>query len=98
MVLEFDGAQYRMFATAGAGGALNIAFHDATNGVETARWRAVPTSVPTSDGSVEIDFNRAVNLPFSFSDYGTCPAPPSGNTLPFPVTAGELAPRRDGRQ
>jgi uncharacterized protein (DUF1684 family) len=98
VILEFDGAQYPLIATAGAGGALNLAFHDDTNGAETARWRAVSTSVPTSDGSVEIDFNRSVNLPFAFSDHGTCPAPPSGNSLPFAVTAGELAPRREGRQ
>ena len=98
VLLELDGEQYPLIATAGAGGALSIAFHDATNGVQTARWRAVPTSVPTSDGSVEIDFNRAINFPFSFSDYGTCPAPPAGNTLPLAVTAGELAPRRAGQQ
>ena len=98
VTLELDGRQYSLIATAGAGGALNIAFHDATNGSETARWRAVPTSVPTGNGGVEIDFNRAVNFPFAFSDYGTCPAPPAGNTLPIAITAGELAPRRDGRQ
>ncbi len=98
VTLELAGEQYRLIATAGAAGTLNIAFHDATNGRQTAAWRAVATSVPDSDGRVQIDFNRAINLPFAFSDYGTCPAPPAGNILPFAVTAGELAPRRDGRQ
>jgi hypothetical protein len=53
----------------------------------------VPTSLPDADGRVEIDFNRAINFPYAFTDYGTCPAPPAGNTLPVAVTAGELAPR-----
>ena len=41
-----------------------------------------------------IDFNRAVNLPFAFTEFGTCPAPVPGNDLPLAVTAGELAPVR----
>ena len=41
------------------------------------------------DGSVLIDFNRTINLPFAFTAYGTCPAPVPGNRLGLPVTAGE---------
>ena len=36
-----------------------------------------------------VDFNRAVNLPFSFTEFGTCPAPVAGNHIPV---------RRDGRR
>jgi uncharacterized protein len=93
VTLEVDGTSYSLIATAGGAGTLNIAFHDSTNGDLTARWRAVPTSVPDDDGRLEIDFNRAINFPYAFTDYGTCPAPPAGNTLPIAVTAGELAPR-----
>jgi uncharacterized protein (DUF1684 family) len=54
----------------------------------------VTTSVPTENGSLVVDFNRTVNLPFSFTEFGTCPAPVAGNDLPVAVTAGELAPIR----
>ena len=39
-----------------------------------------------------LDFNRAVNLPFAFTDHGTCPAPPANNWLELAVTAGEKRP------
>ena len=54
----------------------------------------VSTSIPTETGSLVVDFNRTVNLPFSFTEFGTCPAPVPGNTSPVPVTAGEKAPIR----
>ena len=41
---------------------------------ERDRDRAVTTSVSDKEGRVTIDFNRAVNFPFAFSDFGTCPA------------------------
>ena len=54
----------------------------------------VSTSIPTETGALVVDFNRTVNLPFAFTEYGTCPAPVPENTLPLAVTAGELAPIR----
>ena len=44
------------------------------------------------DGSAVLDFNRAVNLPCAYTDLATCPLPPAGNHLPFPVEAGEKTP------
>ena len=76
------------------GGRLNLSFRDRTNGELTAPWRVVSTSIPTETGSLVVDFNRTVNLPFAFTEFGTCPAPVPGNTLPLAVTAGELAPIR----
>ena len=75
-----------------ADGTLHVLFHDATNGTETALWRSVTTHRPGPDGDVLIDLNRAVNLPYAFTDFGTCPAPPEVNRLPVRVTAGERAP------
>ncbi len=95
--LDLDGTKYSLIATAGGAGTLNISFHDSTNGAETARWRAVSTSAPDNAGRVEVDFNRAINFPYAFTDYGTCPAPPAGNTLPVEITAGERAPRAVGQ-
>lgn len=97
--LDLDGTKYRLRATDAGDGRLALAFHDATNGHGTARWRTVVTDPVGADGRadlVRVDLNRAVNPPFAFSDHGTCPAPPSGNRLGAAVTAGEQAPVRVG--
>ncbi|MDX3000872.1 DUF1684 domain-containing protein [Kribbella solani] len=80
---------YELVATAAGDSRLNLSFHDQTNGAETAPWRTVTTGPVARDGSVSIDFNRAINLPFAFTAYGTCPAPVPGNRIDLPVTAGE---------
>lgn len=90
--VEIGGERHVLQATQGTGVGLTLAFHDLTNDSETARWRAVGTTVPGADGSVLVDFNRAVNFPFAFTDFGTCPAPVDGNSLPVAVTAGERRP------
>ena len=92
---EVDGRQpYSLTATRGPDDRLFVSFRDLTNGTQTAPWRVVATSAPSDDGSLVIDFNRAVNLPSAFTEFGTCPAPVPGNDLPLAVTAGELAPVR----
>jgi uncharacterized protein len=96
---ELDGRQSTLTATRGPDDRLYVSFRDHTNGTKTAPWRVVTVSVPAGDGlpddgTVVIDFNRAVNLPFAFTEFGTCPAPVPGNDLPLAVTAGELAPVR----
>ncbi|WP_262774506.1 DUF1684 domain-containing protein [Brevibacterium permense] len=71
---------------------LQLDFHDSTNGCTTAAWRTIDLGVPNQDGSLVIDFNRAVNYPFAFTSFATCPAPIEGNVVPFDVTAGERRP------
>jgi len=93
VTLELGSAAYELAANAGKDAALTLAFHDTTNGIHTAPWRAVTTSAPDDQGRVTIDFNRAVNFPFAFTDFGTCPAPIQGNRLPIAVIAGEKSPR-----
>ena len=73
------------------GGQPAIWFRDASNGRETAAFRVLGVD-PRPDGSVVLDLNRAENPPCAFSDHGTCPLPPAGNTLPFAVLAGERRP------
>jgi uncharacterized protein len=51
------------------------------------------TARPTAAETLRLDLNRALNLPFAFTDFGTCPRPVEGNVLPFSVEAGEKAPR-----
>jgi len=91
---EVNGRPYSLTATRGPDDRLFVSFRDLTNGTQTAPWRVVATSAPSDDGSMVIDFNRAVNLPFAFTEFGTCPAPVPGNDLSLAVTAGELAPVR----
>jgi len=80
----------------GSPGAPTLLFSDEAPGV--APWRVVRPELPGSltpgdAGIARLDLNDAVNLPYAFSDHGTCPAPPPGNHVPFAITAGERAPR-----
>lgn len=91
VVLTWRGAEHRLVAT-GRHGSWSVSFSDATSGIESSAWRAAAVEGDPVSGHGVLDLNRAVNYPYAFSDYGTCPAPVPGNTLPFPVTAGEKAP------
>lgn len=91
VVLRRDGREHRLVATA-RGDDWLLAFSDATSGVLTSAWRAVPVLGDPASGRGVIDLNRATNYPYAFSDYGTCPRPVAGNHLDLEVTAGEKAP------
>ena len=86
------GEPQSLVVTQAADGTLSALFHDRTNGDTTAPWRTVSTAAPDADGNVLLDLNRAVNLPYSFSPFGTCPQPPAGNVIGVPVEAGERTP------
>jgi uncharacterized protein len=90
----FEGAPLRLIAFAGKGDGLHVLFTDATSGVTTyPGCRSLSVAEPHADGSVALDFNRASNLPCSFTDYATCPVAPPENKLPVAVEAGEKNPR-----
>jgi uncharacterized protein len=95
-VVDFElvGAPHRLVVFAKPDGALTVLFTDATSGDTTyAGARSLPVSAPDSGGAVRLDFNRAANLPCSFTDYATCPVAPPENRLTVAVTAGEKNPR-----
>ncbi|WP_346960527.1 DUF1684 domain-containing protein [uncultured Arthrobacter sp.] len=73
-------------------GALTVTFHDETNGITTDEWRKVSTARPRPDGTVVLDFNRAINYPSAFTPYGTCPMPVRNNSLDYRIEAGEKQP------
>lgn len=89
---ETEHGPVRLLATGNPETGLHINFHDPTNGRTTSAWRTVDLGIPGHDGSVIVDFNRAVNYPCAFTAFATCPAPVEGNVVPFPVTAGEQRP------
>ncbi|WP_026556772.1 DUF1684 domain-containing protein [Arthrobacter sp. 35W] len=92
VVLELAGTTYRLAAEEGALGSLVITFHDATNGDTTDGWRKLELTRPRPDGTVVVDFNRTINYPSAFTDYGTCPMPVPGNLIEAPIEAGEKLP------
>lgn len=68
---------------------LFIMFADATSAHETygaGRFMYIPFP---QNGQATVDFNRAYNPPCAFSDFATCPLPPSQNRLKVRVEAGE---------
>lgn len=90
---QHDGAEHTLTAFNGKDGGFSILFTDATSGVTTyAANRQLSVPEPAQDGSVVLDFTRAVNLPCAFTEFATCPLPPAGNHLPFAVEAGERIP------
>ncbi|UJP40047.1 DUF1684 domain-containing protein [Cellulomonas palmilytica] len=89
--LERDGRTVTLRLTGGKGGAPALLFTDEAPGL--APWRIVFPEPSADRSTVRLDLNRALNLPYAFSDFGTCPAPLEGNHVPFAVAAGERAPR-----
>jgi uncharacterized protein len=74
---------------------LLFVFTDLSAGVETyAACRFLSAKIDLERGEVVLDFNRATNPPCAYTDFATCPLPPSLNRLPLRVEAGEMAPVR----
>ena len=74
--------------------ALFFIFRDATSHTTTyGAGRFLVTPLPShglaSPGTVDLDFNHAVNPPCAYTPYATCPLPPTGNRLSIPIPAGE---------
>jgi uncharacterized protein len=94
LTFDLDGQTQRLTAFNGKDpGSLLVLFTDATSGVTTyAANRALQIDAPDSDGNVTLDFNRAANLPCAYTDFATCPLPPTENRLPVAVEAGEKIP------
>ena len=84
--------EFRLQAEEEKLGALTVTFHDETNGDTTDDWRKLSTPRPRPDGTVVLDFNRAINYPSAFTPYGTCPMPVKNNSLDIRVEAGERTP------
>jgi uncharacterized protein (DUF1684 family) len=94
--VEFSlgGSELRLTAFPGRReGEVLVLFTDATSGVTTYAANRSLVLEPAADGSVVIDFNRAVNLPCAYTDLATCPLPPRENRLPVAIEAGEKIPR-----
>ncbi|MBN8609839.1 MAG: DUF1684 domain-containing protein [Deltaproteobacteria bacterium] len=92
-----DGTEHVLLATwAGTDPSegLSLMIRDATSdeGTSYGAGRYLEVRAPEDGASWTIDFNYAYTPPCGYTDFATCPLPPSDNELPFAITAGERAP------
>jgi uncharacterized protein (DUF1684 family) len=66
-----------------------LPFTDATSGHETYGAGRYVNPVPTPDGGLRLDFNRAYNPYCAYDASWVCPVPPAENHLDVRVRAGE---------
>jgi hypothetical protein len=79
-------------------GRLWFLFADSTNETTTyPSGRFLVAELPMN-GRAVLDFNRAYNPPCAFTAFATCPLPPPGNRLPFPIEAGETYQHAPGAE
>lgn len=83
-----DGVDYDLAAFK-AGRALQLVFADATSGDATYSVGRFLFVAPNADGTITLDFNRAVLPPCAFSYAFNCPMPPKQNRFAVPIEAGE---------
>ena len=69
-------------------GVIQVDFRDATSGSESYGFRYLAVE-PGADNAWWLDFNLARNPLCAYGDGYRCVLPPSQNTLPFPIRAGE---------
>lgn len=72
-----------------SGDRLWFIFTDRTAGQDTYKVRFLYAHLPSADGKVLLDFNRAYNPPCAINPHTTCPLPPKENRLAVRVEAGE---------
>ncbi|ARC57053.1 hypothetical protein AS850_08195 [Frondihabitans sp. 762G35] len=87
---SLDGVDYELAAfPTGEGSRVQLVFGDATNGDTTYSVGRFLFAEPAGDGTIVLDFNRAVLPPCAFSYNFNCPIPPKQNRFPVPIEAGE---------
>ncbi len=91
LVFEVDGNMHRLDVLADTDeDDFFMIFADKTSGYETyGAGRFLYVEKPGEDGTTFIDFNKAYNPPCAFTEFATCPLPPSQNRLPVNIMAGE---------
>jgi uncharacterized protein (DUF1684 family) len=87
---ERGGKAYRLQAAREKDGRLWFVFRDATSGRTTHGGARQLYADPPRGGTVELDFNEAVNLPCAYIPFATCPLAPRQNRLDLAIEAGEL--------
>ncbi|MEU1313082.1 DUF1684 domain-containing protein [Streptomyces cinnamoneus] len=89
LAFGIGGDEHTLQVSAEADGSMWAVFADGTSGRTSYRFRFLKPPPPAADGTVTVDFNRAVLPPCAFTDHFICPFPPPGNRLSIEVPAGE---------
>jgi uncharacterized protein (DUF1684 family) len=88
VVFALNGKEYRLEPVT-EDKQLFFIFRDLTSGKTTyPAGRFLYADLP-KDGTVVLDFNKAINPPCAFTSFATCPLPPPQNHLKVAVEAGE---------
>jgi uncharacterized protein len=90
VTFESEGKEYRLQAAKLKNGKLWFVFRDKTSGRTTHGGARQLTTDAPRDNVVDLDFNKAINLPCAFIPYATCPLAPKQNRLSLAIEAGEL--------
>jgi uncharacterized protein len=90
VTFSLGGKEYRLDAEQDDNtNGLFIVFRDLTSKKDTyPAARFLDTDTP-SNGTVELDFNKAYNPPCAYNPYATCPLPTPGNRLQIEIPVGE---------
>jgi len=88
-VFTLDGAEYSLIATHGTPEAPQFVFRDLTARDTTYGAGRFVYGEDVKDGTIVIDFNKAINPPCAFTEHAVCPLPPPENVLPIRIEAGE---------
>ncbi|MFF9196410.1 DUF1684 domain-containing protein [Streptomyces sp. NPDC014779] len=89
VVFDLDGTDHSLQVAIEDDGSLWAVFADTSSGKDSYRFRFLRPAAPAADGSVTVDFNRALLPPCAFAAHFICPFPPPGNTLDAEIAAGE---------
>lgn len=88
VTFKYKDADYRLEPVL-EGSELFFIFRDATSNKTTYGAARFLYAAPAINGTVILDFNKAINPPCAFTAFATCPLPPPQNRLKLAVTAGE---------
>jgi uncharacterized protein (DUF1684 family) len=83
-----EGRDYRLDPVR-EGTELFFIFRDTTSNKTTYGAARFLYAEPAKNGTVILDFNKAINPPCAFTPFATCPLPPPQNRMSLAVTAGE---------
>lgn len=89
VIFNLGGKECRLEAEKAEEG-LFFNFYDPTNGNGSYPGGRFLVADHPKDREVVVDFNMAYNPPCAYTDFATCPLPPSQNRLPVRMPAGEM--------
>jgi len=92
-MFSLGGKECRLEASSDGEGGLFFNFYDPTNGNGSYPGGRFLDADAAVNREVVLDFNKSRNPPCAYSDYATCPLPPSQNRLPVRIPAGEMVYR-----